>query len=53
LRGIKDFLRIPAAGHKSGALLLTIVDLTMRRGDERFTKGGAKSAVQNSRGKFA
>jgi hypothetical protein len=37
LGGIKDFLRINAAGNKSRALLLTIFDLTMRRGDERFT----------------
>jgi hypothetical protein len=38
LRGIYDFLRIHQTGNKSGALLLTIVDLTMRRGDEPFTK---------------
>jgi hypothetical protein len=38
LGGIKDFLRIHAAGHKSGALLLTIGALTNQRSDERFTK---------------
>jgi hypothetical protein len=40
LGGIKDFLRIHAAGNKSGALLLTMLEFTMRRGDERLTKGG-------------
>jgi hypothetical protein len=50
--GIKDFLRIHAAGHKSGALLLTMFDLTIRRGDERLTKGGAASAVQRSDGQI-
>src|SRR5271166_2947993 len=38
LGGINDFLRIHAAGNKSGALLLTMFDFTIRRGDERFTK---------------
>jgi hypothetical protein len=41
--GIKDFLRIHAAGNKSGGLLLTMFDFTMRRGDERFTKRRAES----------
>jgi hypothetical protein len=45
--GIKDFLRIHAAGNKSGSLLLTMFDFTMRRGDERFTKRRAESAVQD------
>jgi hypothetical protein len=47
LGGIKDFLRINWTRNKSGALLLTIFDFTIRRGDERFTKGGAESAVQD------
>jgi hypothetical protein len=38
LGGIKDFLRIHAAGNKSGALLLTIRALINQRGDERFTR---------------
>jgi hypothetical protein len=50
LGGINGFLRIHAAGNKSGALLLTIFDLTIRRGDERLTKGGAESAVQRCGG---
>jgi hypothetical protein len=49
LGGIKDFLRIHAAGNKSGGLLLTMLEFTMRRGDERLTKGGAESAVQRWR----
>jgi uncharacterized phosphosugar-binding protein len=48
LGGINYFLRIHAAGNKSGALLLTIVDLTIQRGDERLTKGGAESAVRTA-----
>jgi hypothetical protein len=48
LGGINCFLRIHAAGNKSGALLLTLFDFTIRRGDERLTKGDAESAVQNA-----
>jgi len=32
LGGIKDFLRIHAAGNKSDALLLTVFDFTIQRG---------------------
>jgi hypothetical protein len=45
---MKDFLKINWTGNKSGALLLTIFDLTMRRGDEQFTTNRAKSAVHPS-----
>jgi hypothetical protein len=48
LGGIKDFLRIHQTGSKSGALLLTMLDFTIPRGDERLTKGGAESAVRNA-----
>ena len=48
LRGIYDFLRIHQTGSKSGALLLTMLDFTIPRGDERLTKGGAESAVRNA-----
>jgi hypothetical protein len=54
LGGINGFLRIHAAANKSGALLLIMFDFTIRRGDERLTKGGAESAVRNAlRGPFA
>jgi len=46
--GRNHFLRIHAAGNKSGALLLTLFNLTIRRVDERFTEGDAGSAVQNA-----
>jgi hypothetical protein len=36
--GIKDFLRIHQTRNKSGALLLTMLDFTIRRGDEPFTR---------------
>jgi hypothetical protein len=52
LGGIKDFLRIHAAGNKSGALQLTMFDFTIRRGDERLTKGGVASAVQEGDGQI-
>ena len=48
LGGIKDFLKIHQTRNKSGALLLTMFDFTIRRGDERLTKGDAASAVQNA-----
>jgi hypothetical protein len=38
LGGIKDFLRINQTKSKSGALLLTMFDFTIRRGDELFTR---------------
>ena len=43
LGGIKDLLRIHAAGNKSGALLLIMFEFTIRRGDERFTRRRAAS----------
>ena len=52
LRGRNDFLRIHAAGNKSGALQLTMFDFTIRRGDERLTKGGVASAVQEGDGQI-
>jgi hypothetical protein len=48
LGGRNNFLRIHEAGNKSGVLLLTMLDFTIPRGDERLTKGGAKSAVRNA-----
>jgi hypothetical protein len=50
LGGINGFLRIHAAGNKSGALLLTMPDFTIPRGDERLTNGGAESAVHDGDG---
>jgi hypothetical protein len=47
LGGINDFLRIHAAGNKSGALLLTIRALINRRGDGRFTRRRAANAVHD------
>jgi hypothetical protein len=47
LGGIKDFLKIHQTRNKSGALLLTMFDFTIPRGDERLTKGGAESAVHD------
>jgi hypothetical protein len=47
LGGIKDFLRIHAAGNKSGALLLTIRRFTIRRGDKWYTKRRAASAIHD------
>jgi hypothetical protein len=52
LGGIKDFLRINQTRSKSGALLLTMLDFTIPRGDERLTKGGPKSAVQDGDGQI-
>jgi hypothetical protein len=52
LGGLNHFLRIHAAGNKSGALLLTMFDFTIPRGDERLTKGGAESAVQTCLGLY-
>ena len=37
MSGRNYFLRIHAAGNKSGGLLLTICELINRRGDERLT----------------
>ena len=50
LRGINGFLTIHQTRSKSGALLLTMLDFTIPRGDERLTKGGAESAVQTCLG---
>jgi len=50
--GIKELLSIHAAGHKSGALLLTMLGLTNRRGDEGFTLNHAASAVQGGDGQI-
>src|SRR6516225_1531060 len=36
--------------NNSGALLLTMLDFTIQRGDERLTKGGAESAVHSGDG---
>jgi hypothetical protein len=47
---IKDFLRIHQTRSKSGALLLTMLDFTIPRGDERLTNGGAESAVHDGDG---
>jgi hypothetical protein len=38
LGGINGFLRIHQTRNKSGALLLTMFEFTIRRGDERFTR---------------
>jgi hypothetical protein len=48
LRGIYDFLSIHQTRNKSGALLLTMFEFTIRRGDEPFTKRRAESAVRRS-----
>jgi hypothetical protein len=52
-RRIDDFLSIHVAGNKSGAPLLTVFVLTHRRGDERFTKRRAPSAVLKGMAKLA
>jgi hypothetical protein len=46
--GINGFLTIYQTRSKSGALLLTMLDFTIPRGNERLTKGGAESAVRNA-----
>jgi hypothetical protein len=55
LRGINGFLSTSQTRNKSGALLLTNLDLTMRRGDEPFTKRrrAKRRLEQLIRGKFA
>jgi hypothetical protein len=45
---INGFLRINMTTNNSDALLLTMLDFTIRRGDERLTKGGAESAIRNA-----
>ena len=52
LGGINGFLRIHAEGNKSGALLLTMFDFTIRRGDEGFTLNRAASAIQAGNGQI-
>jgi hypothetical protein len=52
LGGINGFLRIHAAGNKSGGLLLTIRALINQRGDGRFTINRAKSAVHGGDGEI-
>jgi len=44
---MNDFLMINMAGKNSGALLLTILGLTHRHRDERFTQKTRASAVQD------
>jgi hypothetical protein len=41
----KPLFKLNWTRNKSGALLLTMLEFTIRRGDERLTKGGAESAV--------
>jgi hypothetical protein len=44
----KPLFKLNRTRNKSGVLLLTMLDFTIPRGDERLTKGGAESAVQNA-----
>jgi hypothetical protein len=43
----KPLFKLNWTRNNSDALLLTMFDFTMRRGDERFTKRRAESAVQD------
>jgi hypothetical protein len=43
----KPLFKLNRTRNKSGALLLTIFEFTMRRGDERFTMRCAASAVRD------
>jgi len=50
---INEFLSINQTGNKFGALLLTIIALTTRGGDERFTQRSAASAVRQHKRTFS
>jgi hypothetical protein len=52
LGGINGFLSTSQTRNKSGALLLTMFDFTIRRGDEGFTLNRAASAVQDGNGQI-
>jgi hypothetical protein len=47
-----DFLRIHQTRNKSGALLLTMFEFTIRRGDEGFTLNRAVGTVQEGDGQI-